>query len=425
MKFQQASAPQVKFHLDQVSADYVEGWAYSPRGLDAIEIQINGKTVGATKPKLSRPDVQAAVPGAPADSGFYFRLSPGCFSTRQASLVVRFKQNRGEDVESEAILIPNMYGLEPRTSIAPGSMPPVLPLPIHSILCQLRGEDAYKGPWTDGLIHQAVDDLGFVVQRGTRHLPHLYHYLGFLRMVWEKFSFVLRHFPKFNESSTSDKDSIAIASSVQEMFSIAHYLYVIKSRGLQGSFAEFGCFKGFSTSMLSEACFQLGIPMDVFDSFAGLPPSDSPYYRTGDFMGSLQEVQRNVSAFGKIESVTFRPGFFADTLPTANLQPICMWMDVDLESSSRDVMKILGRLPVESCLFSHECRPEYFLPSGIRAIRGTDSVIGPIIDSFEENGREITGRFIFGDTGAFWDHRHGTPVMPVDELLRIKDLASS
>ena len=69
---------------------------------------------------------------------------------------------------------------------------------------------------------------------------------------------------------------MAVASSAPEMLSIAHYLYVLKSRGMWGRFAEFG-FKGFSMSMLSAACFQLGMAMDVFDSFAGLPPSDSKY----------------------------------------------------------------------------------------------------------------------------------------------------
>lgn len=425
MNVRDVFGPQVKYHFDNVSADYVEGWAFSPKGLDSIEIQIDGATVGVTTPKRSRPDVATAIPGAPADTGFYYRFAPGSFSRSQATLTVRFKQNRGGEVASDPILIPNVHSPEPGTSTAPESTPSPLPAPIHSILCQLRGEEVYNPPWTDELIHQAVEDLRFIAQRGTRHLPHVYHYLGFLRMMWAKFEFVLGHFPKFNESSNSDKDSIAIASSVPEMLSIANYLYILKSRGLQGRFAEFGCFKGFSTSMLSEACYQLGIPMDVFDSFSGLPPSDSPYYRAGEFMGSLPEVQRNVSAFGKIESVTFHPGFFADSLPKANLLPICIWMDVDLESSSRDVMKIVGSLPVESCLFSHECSPEYFLATGVQAVRGTDSVMGPIVDGFRENGREITGRFLFGNTGAFWDRRYGTPVMPVDELLRIKDLALS
>jgi hypothetical protein len=414
---------QVRYHLDHVNADYVEGWAFSPRELDSIEIQIDGATVGLTKPKLARPDVEAAIPGAPANTGFYFEFADDSFRSREATVNVLFKQKHGGGVASEPIRIPNVHGSERPTT--PISAPSPLPAPIHAILCQLRGGEVYQRAWTDELIHQAVDDLSFVVQRGTRRLPHLYHYLGFLRMIWTKFEFVLRYFPKFNESSTSDKDSIAIACSIQEMFSIAHYLYVLKSRGLQGRFVEFGCFKGFSTSMLSEACFQLGIPMDVFDSFMGLPPSDSPYYRAGDFMGSLPEVRRNVSAFGKIENVTFHPGYFADTLPKADLQPLCIWMDVDLESSSRDVMTILGRLPAESCLFSHECSPEYFRPTGIQEIRGTDSVMGPIIDAFRENGRELTGRFLFGNTGAFWDRRYGIPVMPVDELLRIKELLFS
>jgi hypothetical protein len=61
-----------------------------------------------------------------------------------------------------------------------------LPLPIHRILFQLRGEEIYNAAWTEELIKQAVDDLAFIVQRGPRHLPDLYHYLGFLKLIWAK-----------------------------------------------------------------------------------------------------------------------------------------------------------------------------------------------------------------------------------------------
>src|SRR3984893_9789208 len=418
-------ASPLQYHLADVDSDYVEGWAFSPRGLDSIEIRVDGNPVGTTPPTLLRPDVEAAVPGATGPTGFRLKSPPGSSRSQRPAVSVIFKQKRGADFASEAIVIPNLNG-SARASAADnkGTLSP-LPLPVHRILCPLRGEEAYNIPWTDEVVKQAVEDLAFIVQRGPRHLPDLYHYLGFLKLIWAKFDFILHHFPKFNESTTSDKDSIAIASSIPEMFSIAHSLYVLKTRGVQGHFAEFCCFKGFRTSMLSEACFQLGIPVDVFDSFAGLPPSESHYYQTGEFMGSLPEVQRNVSTFGKMEAVTFHPGFFADTLPKSDLQPMCIWMDVDLESSSRDIMTILGRLPVESCLFSHECCPEYFGPTGIVAARGPDSVVGPILDAFRENGREITGRFIFRKTGAFWDRNRGIPVIPVSELIRIKDLGRS
>jgi O-methyltransferase len=412
----------IQYHLEDVNSDYLDGWVFSSEGLDSIEIQADGTPVGTSMPTPFRPDVEAAVPGATGPTGFHFNFPAGVFRSRRPAIRVVFKQKRGAEAVSETVVIPNLNDSLCATLVGNnGSLSP-LPLPIHRILCQLRGEEIYSVPWTEELIKQAVDDLAFIVQRGPRHLRDLYHYLGFLKLIWAKYDFILHHFPKFNESAASRKDSLAIASSISEMFSIAHYLYVLKSRGCQGHFAEFGCFKGFSTSMLSEACFQLGIPLHVFDSFAGLPPSESDYYRAGEFMGSLGEVQRNVSAFGKIEAVTFHPGFFADTLAKSDLQPMCIWMDVDLESSSRDVMTILGRLPLESCLFSHECCQEYFPPTGIAEVRGPDSVIGPILDAFRKNERQITGTFISGNMGAFWDRNRGIPVMPVNELIRIKDL---
>ena len=53
------------------------------------------------------------------------------------------------------------------------------------------------------------------------------------------------------------KDFLCKANSPIEMISIAHHLYVMKSYGITGDFAEFGCFKGFSSSMLSLRLFAL------------------------------------------------------------------------------------------------------------------------------------------------------------------------
>jgi len=415
-------SPLPQYFLDEVNSDYIHGWVFSREGIASIEFQVDGTTVGTTLPTLIRPDVEAAYPAASGPTGFHFRFPPGVFRSPRPVVRVIFKPKRGAAVASATVSVPNVNGSveEMVAKIAPSPGP--LPASIQVMLCRLWGKQPNDVAWTAEVIRQAVDDLKFLVQRGPRHLPTLFHYLGFLQLIWAKFEFVLRHFPKFNETAASDKDLLAIGSSVPEMFSIAHYLYVLQSWGLKGDFAEFGCYKGFSTSMLSEACFQLAIPMHVFDSFAGLPPSESNYYRAGEFMGSFPEVQRNVSAFGKIQAVTFHKGFFADTLPASTLQPICMWMDVDLESSSRDIMSILDRLPVESCLFSHECYPEYFRPDAIKEARSADSVIGPIVDAFRKNGRQITGTFVSGNMGAFWDRNYGIPVLPVDELLKIKDL---
>ena len=114
---------------------------------------------------------------------------------------------------------------------------------------------------------------------------------------------------------------------------IAHHLFVLKSRGLTGAFAEFGCYQGYSTAMLSYACRLLAIPMHVFDLFAGLPGSDSTFYRSGEFAGSLADVTAHVDIYGAREMVTFHPGYFADTLSAFAMPDLIMlWMDVDLES---------------------------------------------------------------------------------------------
>src|SRR6516225_12113621 len=107
---------EVKYHLDHVSADYIEGWAFSPRGLNSIEIQIDGTAVGVIKPTLCRPDVQAAIPGAPADTGFYFRFSDESYRSRQATVTVVFKQRLGEQLASDPIRIPNLHGYDRSTN---------------------------------------------------------------------------------------------------------------------------------------------------------------------------------------------------------------------------------------------------------------------------------------------------------------------
>src|SRR5262249_23616882 len=141
-------------------------------------------------------------------------------------------------------------------------------------------------------------------------------YLAYLATVWTKARFVERHFPRPNRNSSDGaKDAVAVASSALEMFAISAHLATLVSYGLTGSLLELGCFKGFSTAILSEACFQLGLTLDVFDSFEGLPSSSSGYYRPGEFAGSLEEVTRNIAEFGRLAVTRFHRGLFAETLP--------------------------------------------------------------------------------------------------------------
>ena len=76
---------------------------------------------------------------------------------------------------------------------------------------------------------------------------------------------------------------------IRELFSIIHQLYVLKSRGVEGKFAEFGCFKGYSSAILSYASQQLGLEMHIFDYFEGLPSAPAAGYEAGQYAGSLED----------------------------------------------------------------------------------------------------------------------------------------
>jgi hypothetical protein len=98
-------------------------------------------------------------------------------------------------------------------------------------------------------------------------------------------------------------------------------------------------------------------------------------------------------------------------------------MDVDLESSARDVLTILPSLDRRGALFSHECPPEAFTDGQIDSERSLEAVIPPILDAFAAAGRVVAGRHVHGHTGAFWDREVGIPVLPTPALLALRDLA--
>ncbi len=111
-------------------------------------------------------------------------------------------------------------------------------------------------------------------------------YARYLRTMSTGFGYVNDHFDPINHlSDPTAKDYSARATSPEEMLSICNHLYVLQSRGVLTSVIECGCFKGFSTCCLSQACAWLGVPLHVFDSFAGLPPSASDYYCRGRLPG--------------------------------------------------------------------------------------------------------------------------------------------
>jgi hypothetical protein len=160
--------------------------------------------------------------------------------------------------------------------------------------------------------------------------------------------------------------------------------------------------------------------MHIFDSFEGLPPAPGSGYEAGQYAGSLEEVRDHVSRFGAREVVDFHKGFFADTFRDWRPpQLMCLWMDVDLEVSARDLMVVADQLSPEATLFSHECTADIFQDGSIVTFPAPGNPIPPMLTRHEELNRPLTGLYIAGYTGAFWPRQSGIPVMDVDVLMSL------
>lgn len=255
--------------------------------------------------------------------------------------------------------------------------------------------------------------------------PEVFRHLGYLRTVYYAATFAAQHFPQTNSTSTGPQDVRTVLTGIGEMIAIAEQLYQLNERGIPGGVVECGCYKGFSTSVLSVACSLIGRPLDVYDSFQGLPPSSSPHYRAGEFAGSLGEVRQHVAAFGRPDVVRYHPGFFSDSIPKRTPAPISiLWLDVDLEVSARDALQLLPDLDRRGTLFTHECLPEFFDPGGrLKPRGGPDDVIAPIAEAFARAGRGLHGTFLTGSLGACWEPQTGIPVVSQPVLERLLHLA--
>jgi O-methyltransferase len=410
----------LRYAVDELNSDRVLGWAFDPDAPPEVTILVEGEPVGRARPGSFRIDVARSLGDDRASQcGFEFRFQPDHFrrvSGHQARVAVRVGN---EELAPVVIPLVAPPAIDARST---GPFPP-------EVLALLAAYDnRYRDArWDDQLADAAVGDLRFLLERGPRAVPELHRYLSLLAQLWVRAAFVEQYFPRENDAAgLDDKDRSGVQNSALEVFAIAAHLLTLHAHGLEGPFLEFGCFKGFSTAILSDACHQLGITMHVFDSFRGLPPTDSAYYREGEFAGSLPEVRANVAAYGRPQPVVFHEGFFADTLGAfAAPRVMCMWMDVDLASSSNDVMAVLPRLDRRGVLFSHECPPELFAGGHISAERTAEQVVPAILDAFRAAGRTVAGRHVAGHTGAFWEAEAGIAPLSTPALLALRDLALS
>jgi len=139
-------------------------------------------------------------------------------------------------------------------------------------------------------------------------------------------------------------------------------------KSVEGSVVECGSYKGGSTANLPLICGITNRQLEVFDSFEALPePSkhdeahvildlkETHTYSKGAWCGSLEEVKRNVSKYGRIDVCNFHVGYFDSTLPGFRKKCVFVFSDVDLRDSLVACVKYLWPLLQDGCsLYIHE-----------------------------------------------------------------------
>jgi hypothetical protein len=232
--------------------------------------------------------------------------------------------------------------------------------------------------------------------------PCVREWIAFLAIHFAAFRTILSLFPRENPGREGKKDRSSVATSAEEMLAIANQLFVLHSHGVKGSVLECGCFKGYSSCCLSLACRRLGYPLVIADSFSGLPPDDEDvgtykHYQVGDFAGSRREVEQNVRTFGDIASVEFVEGWYSHTLRGWDRPLALLWMDVDLVSSTRDLLgPCLPLLDPRGAIFSHEFSADCVRYGKIVVPVGPAGAIAPII---RKEDPDYEAAFLWGCLG--------------------------
>lgn len=407
-----------KGHIDAIAGNRILGWAFADGAPVTVEAAIGGDVIARTQPHIDRADIAGAFPGwrRAGRSGFVLDLPGAAFPDGTlADVTITVRAQSPIHIPRQLTKLAMTGPATLARVMAPTETGIIGPFPRPVI-------DAVAALWPDAASNlmdvtaQAafVDKvLTFVESPTLRANRAIADYVRYMQAVWTHCHFVERFFPAVNATAREGSTDFSCKpNSVEEIFAIAHQLYVLKSYGIAGDFAEFGCFKGFSSAMLSFACRELGIPMHIFDSFEGLPPAEGSGYQPGEYAGSLEEVTANVTQFGAIDTVEFHQGFFSDSLRDYRPpQLMCLWMDVDLEVSARDLMIVADRLDPRATLFSHESSPDMFVGDTVVSAPRLDNPIPPMLDRFAALQRPLRGRFLRGTTGAFWPREDGIPAV--------------
>jgi len=151
------------------------------------------------------------------------------------------------------------------------------------------------------------------------------------------------------QTGISYKAHLAMAAKVLEM-----------PPSVEGAIVECGCWCGGSTANLSLIADLVGRELIVYDSFEGLPPhreddrNSTPGFE-GVFGTEVEAVRRNVARHGKVDRVSFRKGWFADTLGDHTEPIVLAFVDVDYHASLEDcVINLWPHLTAKGYLFIDE-----------------------------------------------------------------------
>jgi hypothetical protein len=123
---------------------------------------------------------------------------------------------------------------------------------------------------------------------------------------------------------------------------------------LSGEMAEVGVYQGCSARLISEASG--GVPLHLFDTFAGLPAperAEARHLSTSQYASSLESVR---SYLAECPNVEFYPGLFPETGATVvDLRFSFVHLDVDLKSSTRACLEFFyPRLVAGGIILSHD-----------------------------------------------------------------------
>jgi O-methyltransferase len=118
------------------------------------------------------------------------------------------------------------------------------------------------------------------------------------------------------------------------------YQFAKQARGMNGDVAEIGVYKGGTAKLISKVVAGTTKVVHLFDTFSGMPPTDSTkdLHKKGDFSDtSLDRVKKYLK---DCNNVRFYQGFFPDTAgPVINLQFCFVHIDVDIYKSVLDCCK--------------------------------------------------------------------------------------